>query len=164
MNKKRLLLISNSVTFGQGYLDHCLNTIIDFLGDLKSILFIPFALKNYKKYGALAKERFKKMRIQLDSIDNHNKLKKIVSEAQAFFVGGGNTFRLLQKLYDEKLIDVIREKVLNGTPYIGVSAGANISCPTIKTTNDMPIIEVASFISLNLIPFQINPHYIRTIA
>ncbi len=84
---------------------------------------------------------------------------KAIREAGAIVTGGGNTFALLTRLYDQNLITPIREAVMNGTPYIGWSAGANLACPTIMTTNDMPVVQPPSFEALNLVPFQINPHY-----
>jgi dipeptidase E len=83
-----------------------------------------------------------------------------VNEASAIVVGGGNTWKLLKMTRDNKLIDIVRKKVISGTPYIGWSAGSNLACPTIKTTNDMPVVEPDSFSAFNLIPFQINPHYL----
>lgn len=158
--KKRLLLISNSIAYGQGYLDHVTNEIVDFLKGVKTILFVPYALKDRDAYASAAYKRFKKMGIELESIHKAKDPQKAVEEESAIFIGGGNTFRLLNEMYKTKIIEIIRDKVEQGMPYIGASAGANVACPTIKTTNDMPIIQPPSFKALNLIPFQINPHYI----
>jgi len=159
MNKK-ILSISNSISHKQGYLDHCALEIIDFLGKIKKILFVPYALFDRDKYEIIAKERFAKINIKLESVHNSTKPKKAVENASAIFIGGGNTFRLLNELYKNDLLEIIRKKVLAGKLlYIGASAGSNVACPTIKTTNDMPIVKPPSFDSLNLIPFQINPHY-----
>lgn len=158
--KKRLLLISNSFYYGKGYLDHCADEIIDFLVQIKTVLFIPYALKDHDRYESIAKARFKKIGINLISIHKQKNIYKAVKEAESIFIGGGNTFRLLNSLYKHKLIKIIKEKVEGGVPYIGTSAGANVACPSIKTTNDMPIIQPPSFAALNLVPFQINPHYI----
>ncbi len=157
---KNLLLISNSVTYGKGYLDHVESEIVDFLGNIKTILFIPYALNDRDRYTAVAKKRFGKMGINLASIHEVKNPQGAVKKAQAIFIGGGNTFRLLNELYKNKLLDVIRKRVEEGTPYIGSSAGSNVAAPTIKTTNDMPIVELPSFKALNLVSFQINPHYI----
>ncbi len=157
---KKLLLISNSFAYGKGYLGHCADEIISFLNPIKTILFIPYALKDHNRYAAIAKERFKKMGVELIPIHKEKDPVKAVEKAESIFIGGGNTFRLLAELYKNGLIKTIRKRVVAGVPYIGASAGSNIACPTIKTTNDMPIVQPSSFNALNLVPFQINPHYI----
>ena len=160
-NKTRhLLLISNSTLHGSGYLDHAETEIRDFLGGLKHVLFVPFALFDRDKYAATAQARFEKMGFELTSIHTAANPVQAVEETEAMFIGGGNTFRLLKTLYELDLLDVIRERVNAGMPYIGSSAGSNMACPTIRTTNDMPIVEPPSFNALGLVSFQINPHYI----
>jgi len=159
-NTKRLLLISNSTLHGSGYLDHAEHEIRDFLGDVKHVLFVPFALLDRDKYAASALVRFQKMGCELTSIHKAANAVQAVRETDAMFIGGGNTFRLLKTLYEFDLIDVIRARVEAGMPYIGSSAGSNMACPTIKTTNDMPIVEPPSFNALGLVSFQINPHYL----
>ncbi|HEX5965039.1 MAG TPA: dipeptidase PepE [Pyrinomonadaceae bacterium] len=156
----RLLLISNSTLFGSGYLDHAEAEIRNFLGDLKRVLFVPFALYDRDAYALTARDRFRTMGYELTSVHNAADRFKAVAETDAIFVGGGNTFRLLKTLYDQSLIEPIRERVTNGMPYIGSSAGSNIAGPTIKTTNDMPIVQPPSFDALGLVSFQINPHYL----
>lgn len=162
MNNKtrRLLLISNSTLHGSGYLDHAESEIRDFLGDLKRVLFVPFALFDRDKYAATAQARFLRMGYELTSIHTAANPVQAVKETDAIFIGGGNTFRLLKALYEFDLLDVIRERVDAGVPYIGSSAGSNMACPTIRTTNDMPIVEPPSFNALGLVSFQINPHYL----
>jgi len=162
MNNKtrRLLLISNSTLHGSGYLDHAESEIRDFLAELNHVLFVPFALLDRDKYTATARARFQKMGYELTSIHSAANPAQAVKETDAMFIGGGNTFRLLKALYDFDLLDVIRERVDAGMPYIGSSAGSNMACPTIRTTNDMPIVQPASFNALGLVPFQINPHYL----
>ena len=162
MNNKtrRLLLISNSTLHGSGYLDHAESQIRDFLGDVKNVLFVPFALFDRDKYAATAQARFEKLGCQLNSIHTAADPKAAVESAGAVFIGGGNTFRLLKTLYDFDLLDVIRKRVDAGMPYIGSSAGSNVAAPTIRTTNDMPIVQPPSFNALNLVWFQINPHYL----
>jgi len=155
-----LLLISNSTLHGSGYLDHAETEIRDFLGELKRVLFVPFALLDRDKYAGTAQARFQKMGYQLTSIHTAANLVEAVKETDAIFIGGGNTFRLLKTLYEFDLLDVIRERVGAGMPYIGSSAGSNMACPTIKTTNDMPIVQPPSFNALGLVSFQINPHYL----
>ena len=162
MNNKtmRLLLISNSTLHGSGYLDHAESEIRDVLGDLKHVLFVPFALFDRDKYAATARARFEKVGYELTSIHTAPNPVQAVNETEAMFIGGGNTFRLLKTLYEFDLLDVIGERVDAGMPYIGSSAGSNMACPTIRTTNDMPIVQPPSFNALGLVSFQINPHYL----
>ena len=157
---KRLLLISNSTLHGSGYLDHAESEIRSFLGDVKRVLFVPYALFDRDKYAATARQRFQKMGYELTSIHTAENPVAAVNETDAVFIGGGNTFRLLKALYEFDLIDAIRNRVANGMPYIGSSAGSNVAAPTIKTTNDMPIVQPPSFNALGLVSFQINPHYL----
>jgi dipeptidase E len=157
----RILLISNSTLFGSGYLDHAESEIRDFLGDVKRVLFVPFALYDRDAYAAMASERFKRMGYELTSV--HDRVAdrfQAVAETDAIFIGGGNTFRLLKTLYDQFLLGPIRQRVAEGMPYIGSSAGSNVAGPTIKTTNDMPIVQPPSFDALSLVSFQLNPHYL----
>jgi dipeptidase E len=156
----RLLLISNSTQHGSGYLDHCEAEIRDFLGGLGRVLFVPFALHDQDAYAARARERFSRMGYRLDSIHEAADPGRAAAAAEAFFVGGGNTFRLLARLYELDLIEPIRRRVERGAPYIGASAGSNVACVTIKTTNDMPIVQPPSFDALGLVPFNLNCHYL----
>ncbi|PLX00375.1 MAG: dipeptidase PepE [Marinilabiliales bacterium] len=161
----RLLLISNSTMAGEPYLDYPKYKIQEFLGkDIKKTLFIPFAGVGFSfdEYAQKVQERFTEIGYTVDPIHKYNNMLEAVEKAEAIVVGGGNTFNLLKLIQDNKLIEAIRKKVLEGTPYVGWSAGSNMACPTIKTTNDMPIIEPQSFNALNLIKFQINPHYLDT--
>lgn len=157
----RILLISNSTLFGSGYLDHAEGEIRDFLGGLKRVLFVPFALYDRDAYALTARDRFAKMGYELASVHNANDRFQAVAETDAIFIGGGNTFRLLKTLYDTSLLDPIRRRVEEGLPYIGSSAGSNVAGPTIRTTNDMPIVQPPSFDALGLVSFQINPHYLN---
>ena len=156
----RLLLISNSTLHGSGYLDHAEAEIRDFLGDVKRVLFVPFALYDRDAYTATARERFARMGYKLSSVHDAGDPSQAVADTEAIFVGGGNTFRLLKTLYDHQLLEPIRQRVADGMPYVGSSAGSNIAAPTIKTTNDMPIVQPPSFDALGLVSFQINPHYL----
>ena len=156
----RILLISNSTVHGRGYLDHVQEQIKTFLGDAKTILFFPFALFDRDDYAAKAKARFAAMGYPLESAHTAGNPQKAIDRADAIFIGGGNTFRLLKALQDLELLEPIRRKVKSGAPYIGSSAGSNVAGPTIKTTKDMPIVQPRSFDSLGLVPFQISPHYL----
>ena len=160
ISKKRLLLISNSTLHGSGYLDHAEAAIRDFLGEPLRVLFVPHALRDRDAYAGQARGRLEKMGYGLDSLHEVPDAWEAVSRADALFIGGGNTFRLLQALQDLSLLQPIRRRVEEGKPYIGSSAGSVVACPTIRTTNDMPIVEPAGFGALALIPFQINAHYL----
>jgi dipeptidase E len=157
----RLLLISNSTLHGSGYLDHCAGAIASCLAaSVSRVLFVPYAVADRDAYTAKARARFERMGFALDSVhDARDGAARAVEKAEAFFIGGGNSFRLLDALWRNDLVEPIRRRVLAGRPYIGSSAGSNIACPSIKTTNDMPIIQPPSFSALNLVPFNINPHY-----
>jgi dipeptidase E len=155
-----ILLISNSTLYGSGYLDHAEDEIRSFLGDIKRVLFVPYALFDRDTYAATAQKRFQKMGYDLTSIHTATNPVQAVKDTEAIFIGGGNTFRLLKTLYDFDLLGPIRERVADGMRYIGSSAGSNVAAPTIKTTNDMPIVQPPSFDALSLVSFQINPHYL----
>ena len=157
---KRILLISNSTLHGSGYLDHAEGEIRSFLEDLKRVLFVPYALFDRDTYSATAQQRFEKMGYALTSVHTASDPVRAVNETDAIFIGGGNTFRLLKALYDHELLDPIRERVVEGMPYVGSSAGSNVAGPTIRTTNDMPIVQPPSFDALGLVSFQLNPHYL----
>jgi len=157
---RRILLISNSTLYGSGYLDHAAAEICDFLGKTDRVLFVPYALFDRDAYASLAQERFEKMGHGLDSIHLAPDARQAVANAEAIFIGGGNTFRLLKALYDFDLLGAIRRRVDAGMPYIGSSAGSNVAGPTIRTTNDMPIVQPPSFDALGLVSFQINPHFL----
>jgi dipeptidase E len=159
----RLLLISNSTNAGESYLQHAKEQIKNFLGNNPvQALFIPFAVVtiSYEDYEAKVKISLNETGHDVRSIHYYSNPADAVEAANAIIVGGGNTFRLLQLLQSNNLIEPIRKKVMEGTPYIGWSAGANVACPTICTTNDMPVVSPDSFKSFNLVPFQINPHYL----
>src|SRR4029450_1352934 len=156
----RVLLISNSTVHGRGYLDHVESEIKNFPGRARRILFFPFALHDLDAYAVTARTRFGAMGYSLTSAHETAVPQKAIGETDPIFIGGGNTFRLLKTLEDLDLIEAIRHKVSSGAPYIGSSAGSNVAGPTIKTTKDMPIVQPRSFDSLNLVPFQISPHYL----
>jgi dipeptidase E len=156
----RILLISNSTVYGRGYLDHVEKEIKKFLAAARTVLFFPFALYDRDDYAAKAKARFGAMGYSVESAHTIDDPQKAIKQADAIFIGGGNTFRLLKALQDLDLIEPIRRRVKNGAPYIGSSAGSNVAGPTIKTTKDMPIVQPRSFDSLGLVPFQISPHYL----
>ena len=158
----RLLLLSNSTCYQREYLEHAMGDLKDFLGDaIHRVLFVPYAgvTISWDTYTNKVREKFAEIGYQLESVHEVSDPEAAVWDAQAIAVGGGNTFFLLRELYTNKLIEPIRERVRDGMPYMGWSAGSNMACPTIRTTNDMPIVKPPSFNALDLIPFQINPHY-----
>jgi len=161
MNQRaRLLLFSTSTVHGSGYLDYAESEVRSFLGDRRRLLFVPFALADRDAYAGRARERFARFGCALDSLHDADDMRQAIVNAEAIFVGGGNTFRLLKCVYDYDLVAVIRTRVEEGMPYIGSSAGSNVAGPTIRTTNDMPIVQPPSFAALGLVPFQLNPHYL----
>ncbi len=168
---KRLLLISNSTNYGEDYLSWPKEYIKDFFDrkGIRRILFIPYAgialseesiEDSYAVYRDRVDDVFNEIGLEVYSIHREKDPVQAVKDSLAIAVGGGNTFHLVYKLHELKLIKPIREMVESGVSFVGWSAGANVACPTLRTTNDMPIIEPASFNCLNLVPFQINPHYI----
>jgi dipeptidase E len=159
----RLLLISNSTNAGEEYLSWCINHILEFLGAKPlDALFIPYAAVTFgfDEYESKVAACFAGTGIRITSIHHAGNPAKAVEQAKAIIVGGGNTWQLVRKINDNRLMATLRRKVRSGTPYIGWSAGSNIASPTLRTTNDMPIINLRGFKTLNLIPFQINPHYL----
>ncbi len=158
----RLLLLSNSTNPGEAYLDYPKHAIKDFLGEKPvKVLFIPYAAVTFSfdEYEAKVSARFQEIGHQIVSIHHFKDPAKAIEEAEAIAIGGGNTWKLVRLLQEYDLMSPIRDKVMDGTPYIGWSAGSNVACPTMRTTNDMPIIQPYSFDTLSLIPFQINPHF-----
>ena len=155
-----MLLLSTSTVFGSGYLEYAQAEVDDFLRGVARVLFVPFALHDRDAYAQKVRDRFVSLGRGLDSLHDATDMQRAVREAEAIFIGGGNTFRLLKSLYDFGLLDAIRARVGEGIPYMGSSAGSNVAAPTIRTTNDMPIVEPPSFNALSLVPFQINPHYL----
>ena len=149
----RLLLNSSSNVHGYGFLDHVEPELRRFLGARRRLAFVPFAAHDHAAYTAKVRDRLAAMDLEVYGIDD-------LARAEAVFVGGGNTFRLVKTLYDSDLLRMIRDRVRAGLPYIGSSAGSVIACPTIRTTNDMPIVEPASFDAFGFIPFQLNCHYL----
>lgn len=156
----RLLLLSTSATFGTGYLDHAMDAVRDFLGTARRLAFVPFALKDQQAYTERARARFAAEGIEVAGLTADAEGSAALEAAEAVFVGGGNTFRLLDSLQRSGLLAHLRGRVRDGMPYLGASAGTNIAAPTIRTTNDMPIVEPEGFEALGLVPFQINPHYL----
>ena len=157
----RLLLISNSTNAGEAYLEYPKRQIADFLGGVRQVAFVPYAAVTFSSDDYLTKvqARFSELGIDVRSVHRESDPVRMLSQAEAIVVGGGNTFALVKAMQEQGLLRVIRERVPEGVPYVGWSAGSNVACPTICTTNDMPIVEPATFTAAGLVPFQINPHY-----
>jgi len=160
----QLLLLSNSTNAGEEYLGWPRDILSQFIrkNKIKSCLFIPYAgvTVNWDDYTTRVQDVFAQWGCVVKSVHVVTDPVLSVSKAECIVIGGGNTFRLVQMMHETGIMAAVREKSLAGTPFIGWSAGSNVACPTLRTTNDMPIIEPTSFNTLNLIPFQINPHYL----
>jgi dipeptidase E len=157
---RKLVLLSTSTVFGTLYLEHAFGELRDALGSVSSVLFIPHALRDRDGYAAKARVAFEEMGYGLDSLHEAFDPRRAIERAEAIFCGGGNTFRLLKALHEIGVLPVIRRRVAEGMLYSGASAGSNLACPTIRTTNDMPIVQPSSLDALGLVSFQINPHYV----
>ena len=147
---------------GEAFLEYPKHEIHKFLGmEQINVVFVPYAAVTYSfdEYCSRVEERFSEIGHEVRGIHTFSDPVKAIEEAEAIVVGGGNTWKLVRMLHDNKLMNPIREKVYNGFPYIGWSAGANVACPTLRTTNDMPVIDPRGFDCIGLVPFQINPHY-----
>lgn len=190
MSKRQLLLLSSSNYHGHEYLEFAKDLITNFLkkwkhslllknreiiffisdrfrNNVDKVLFIPYASAKPNSYDEYTEKVRKVMRswgIQISGINESPDELSAVKQAQAIFIGGGNTFLLLKTLYDKHLVDAIRARVLEGVPYIGSSAGTNVATSSIHTTNDMPIVLPPTFYALQLTPFNINPHYLDPVA
>ncbi|WP_299530649.1 dipeptidase PepE [uncultured Streptomyces sp.] len=155
-----LLLLSNSTQYGCGYLEHALDTVKAFLPPDARLAFVPYALADHDTYTARVRDALEPAGITVRGVHEGTDPVGELASADAVFVGGGNSFRLLAALYRTGLRDALRERVRDGLPYMGASAGTNMAAATLRTTNDMPIVQPPSFEALGLVPFQINPHYL----
>jgi dipeptidase E len=160
---QRILLMSSSRKDQLGYLEHAGEQIHALLRhEPRKVLFVPFAAVTFSfdSYEDLVKPVFERLGYPLESIHRSDNALAAIEQAEAIAIGGGNTFALLKRMYDAGIVDAIRAKVAAGTPYIGWSAGSNVACPTIRTTNDMPVVQPPTLRALGLVPFQVNPHFI----
>lgn len=162
MKNMKLLLISNSTNAGEEYLKYPIARIAEHLEGVSEVIFVPYAAVtfSYAEYERKVQNRFNEIGIKVRSIHREKNPLKAIREAQAICVGGGNTFALTKKMQQQGLLPAILRKLKAGTPYVGWSAGSNVCCPTICTTNDMPIVEPESFKAIGAVKFQINPHYL----
>lgn len=157
-----LLLISNSTNAGEAYLKYPIQEIAKTLEGIDEVVFIPYAAVtfSYDEYEAKVQDRLNEIGVKVRSIHHAINKRNFIRHAKAIMIGGGNTFALLKKMQEEDLLDMIFHRVKAGVPYVGWSAGSNVTCPTICTTNDMPIVQPESFRAIGLVSFQINPHYL----
>lgn len=160
---KNLIIASTSTIHGSGFLDYLLPTLKEHFANVSELIFIPYARPggvSHDQYTAKVKEVFYKLNIRVKGIHEFDNPKNAIKTSQGIFVGGGNTFVLVNELYKNNLISDIYNHVNEGIPYLGTSAGSNICGLTMCTTNDMPIIYPPSFKTLSFVPFNINPHYL----
>ncbi len=159
----KAILASTSTLHNQEYLDYLIPHLKPLYGDAESVLFIPYARPSgisHKEYTEKAAEAFSKAGIAIKGLHEFDDPVKAIEEAEGIFTGGGNTFLLVSELYRNKVIMPLRNAILQGTPYMGTSAGTNIGGLSMQTTNDMPIVYPPSFKTLGIVPFNINPHYL----
>ena len=160
---KKLLIASTSTIHGSSYLEYLLPTLNSFFKGVTTLLFIPYARPSgisYDEYTQLVAQVFKKIGIDVTGIHEFHNSTVAIKSAEAIFTGGGNTFELVNQLYKHNLFSILSDVIDNGTPYLGTSAGSNICGVTMMNTNDMPIVYPPSFLTLGIIPFNINAHYL----
>ncbi len=159
----RLLVVSTSTIHGTPYLQYILPEVASFFPPGGNIVFIPYARPsgiNYDDYTTKVRNAFGSIGLQVKGVHEFENAHAAIQNADGVFTGGGNTFVLLNELYRQHLIEPLREKIISGMPYMGTSAGSNITGLTIGTTNDMPIVYPPTFEALRLLPFNLNPHYL----
>ena len=161
MNKRNLLLLSSSRSASTGFLEACEREMRDILGSIKRAVFIGYAVVGEESRARLGMvdARLAEFGVRLDHVMDAADPVKMIDSAEAVLVSGGNTYCLLNGLYENALLDPLRRKISEGMPYIGWSAGSNVAGATICTTNDMPIIQPPSFRAIGAVPFQLNPHF-----
>lgn len=159
----KLLLCSSSTVHPMGYLEYCKDDVSEFFAGCKNIIFISYARPggvSLENYSAVAKGGFKNAGLEIKGIEEFDNPLEAIKNCDGIFTGGGNTFLLLKTLYENDLIAPISDRVKSGLRYMGTSAGSNVAGPSVKTTNDMPIVYPPSFDSFGFVPFNINPHYL----
>lgn len=158
----KLLLISNSTNSGEEYLRYPMPEIGRFLAGIHEIAFVPYAAVtfSYAEYERKVQARFSELGIRVRSVHRAKDPAAMIRTAEAVCVGGGNTFALARRMQQQGLMSAILRRIRAGVPYVGWSAGSNVACPTISTTNDMPIVQPESFRAIGAVKFQINPHYL----
>lgn len=160
---KKLIAASTSTVHGSGYLEYLFDTLKAHFENVQELLFVPYARPggiSHDRYTAIAAKAFDHLGIAVKGLHQFDDPIQAVQQAQGIFTGGGNTFVLVDQLYRHRLIQPLRQAINSGTPYLGTSAGSNICGPSMRTTNDMPIVYPPSFETLGVLPFNINPHYL----
>ena len=160
---KKLIIASTSTIHGSSYLEYLLPSLTSFFNGVSTLLFIPYARPggiSFNEYTKQAAQVFNKIGIDVKGIHEYRNSSIAVKNAEAIFTGGGNTFELVNQLYKHNLFSILSDVINNGTPYLGTSAGSNICGVTMMNTNDMPIVYPPSFLTLGIIPFNINAHYL----
>ncbi len=163
MSNRNLLIISTSTVHGKPYLSYMTEEIKNHFNGVSEIVFIPFARPSgltWDEYTAVARKYFEGIGITVKGVHEFSNMQEGIKNAQGIFTGGGNTFVLLKEVYENGLMDVLRERIREGMPYMGTSAGSNLTGMTINNTNDMPIVYPPSFEAIGAVPFNINPHYL----
>lgn len=163
MADKKLLIVSTSTVHGKPYLSYMTDEIKSHFTGVSEIVFIPFARPGgmtWDEYTAIARKYFESIGISVKGIHEFDDMKVGLKNAQGVFTGGGNTFVLLREVWEQGLMEPLREKINTGAPYMGTSAGSNLTGQTVNNTNDMPIIYPPTFEAVGAIPFNINPHYL----
>jgi len=163
INKKlNLLLVSSSCAYKGRYFAHCEKEIKELFSGVKKITFISYGGFDQLAYANTVSKRFKELGFKLGRVSEGKRAKDMIEKAEAIYIGGGNTFRLLFKLEKYGLLPILRQKILSGVPYLGPSAGAIVACPTIQSTGTIATLYPKSLKALNLVPFFIAPHYTPT--
>lgn len=160
---KNLIIASTSTLHNGGYLEYLLPELSIHFNNASTIVFIPYARPSgisHDEYTEKVRQAFSKINIKVKGLHEFEDPKEAIKQAEGIFTGGGNTFLLVTQLYRYDLMTLLAETLKKGTPYLGTSAGSNITGLTMQTTNDMPIIYPPSFQTLGMIPFNLNPHYL----
>lgn len=163
MSSKNLLIVSTSTVHGQPYLSYIKSEVENHFKGVSEIIFIPFARPggiSWDEYTEIARKFFSQINISVKGIHEFESMEQGLKSAEGVFTGGGNTFVLLKQIYDADLMDTLRDRINNGMPYMGTSAGSNLTGQTINNTNDMPIVYPPTFDAIGAVPFNINPHYL----
>lgn len=160
---RNCIIASTSTIHESEYLEYLLPELKQLFKSVKTITFIPYARPSgitYDAYTSIVKKALKPIGLEVKGLHQFKDIEKALHNAEAIFVGGGNTFVLVKELYRQAIFDILKQKIDNGTPYLGTSAGSNICGPTMQTTNDMPIVKPNSFKTMGILPFNINAHYL----